>query len=103
MAVPREKSAAGQRRIPLRADACKVALAERRAERYRRSMRFSRGCLLPSNVRGILLPVLTALAACFSLPASAADSAFVEYPVKPIRILVAASPGTADDFFARTL
>jgi tripartite-type tricarboxylate transporter receptor subunit TctC len=66
-------------------------------------MRFSRGCLLPSSVRGILVPVLTALAACLPLPASAADSAFVEYPVKPIRILVAASPGTADDFFARTL
>jgi tripartite-type tricarboxylate transporter receptor subunit TctC len=29
--------------------------------------------------------------------------AFADYPVKPIRIIVASSPGAADDFFARSL
>ena len=29
--------------------------------------------------------------------------AFADYPVKPIRIIVASSPGAADDFFARAL
>lgn len=29
--------------------------------------------------------------------------AFADYPVKPIRIVVASSPGTADDYFARAL
>ncbi|MEK6591723.1 MAG: tripartite tricarboxylate transporter substrate-binding protein [Pseudomonadota bacterium] len=29
--------------------------------------------------------------------------AHADYPIKPIRIIVAASPGTADDFFARSL
>lgn len=36
---------------------------------------------------------------CAANPASV----FVEYPVRPIRIVVASSPGTADDFFARAL
>ena len=31
------------------------------------------------------------------------DAALVDFPVKPIRIIVAASPGAADDFFARVL
>ncbi|MDH3286289.1 MAG: tripartite tricarboxylate transporter substrate-binding protein [Betaproteobacteria bacterium] len=31
------------------------------------------------------------------------SSAFVDFPVRPIRIVVASSPGTADDFFARSL
>jgi len=35
--------------------------------------------------------------------AAAPGSAFADYPVKPIRIIVASSPGTADDFFARAL
>jgi tripartite-type tricarboxylate transporter receptor subunit TctC len=42
--------------------------------------------------------VFSAAAAAF-----AESSAQVVYPVKPIRIVVPASPGTADDFFARTL
>jgi len=33
----------------------------------------------------------------------AATSPIAEYPVRPIRIIVASSPGTADDFFARVL
>ena len=37
-------------------------------------------------------------------PAPAQPSAtFADYPVKPIRIIVASSPGTASDFFARSL
>ena len=36
---------------------------------------------------------------CIATPAPAPDS----YPVKTIRIIVAASPGSADDFFARVL
>jgi tripartite-type tricarboxylate transporter receptor subunit TctC len=31
------------------------------------------------------------------------STAFADYPVRPIRIVVASSPGTADDFFARSL
>ncbi len=31
------------------------------------------------------------------------SAAFADYPVKPIRIIVASSPGAADDFFARSL
>lgn len=31
------------------------------------------------------------------------SAALAAYPVKPIRIIVASSPGTADDFFARSL
>jgi tripartite-type tricarboxylate transporter receptor subunit TctC len=37
-------------------------------------------------------------------PATANNgSPLVDYPVRPIRIVVASSPGTADDFFARSL
>jgi tripartite-type tricarboxylate transporter receptor subunit TctC len=42
--------------------------------------------------------------AAFAAPSVAMPSAaHPDYPVKPIRIIVATSPGTADDFFARTL
>ena len=40
-----------------------------------------------------------AAAPCMANPSSALG----EYPVRPIRIVVASSPGTADDFFARSL
>jgi len=35
--------------------------------------------------------------------AAAKPAALADYPVRPIRIVVASSPGTADDFFARAL
>ncbi len=53
-----------------------------------------------------------ALIAAWCLPAMASGAApsvanstppFADYPVRPIRIVVASSPGTADDFFARVL
>ena len=48
------------------------------------------------------LCVLAGLPVAAPGPASAAGP-FPDYPIRPIRIIVAASPGTADDFFARTL
>ncbi len=42
--------------------------------------------------------LLAASAACI-----AQQSASLDYPVKPIRIIVASSPGTASDFFARAI
>ena len=56
-----------------------------------------------SRERLILAAVQTALAVCVAAPACADSQAFAEYPVKTIRVVVAASPGTADDFFARAL
>ena len=59
--------------------------------------------ILPS-IRALRLAIGTAAAcvlasACFArTPASLA-----EYPIKNIRMIVAASPSTADDFFARVL
>lgn len=78
-----------------------MVLAERRRERYRRSVGFVFR-LLRSIVRGIPIFALAVLAHA-AAPVAAKGAAFVEYPVKPIRIIVPASPGTADDFFARTL
>lgn len=52
------------------------------------------------------LPVATCASAMFLgvVPSMAQQSAaLAAYPVKPIRIIVASSPGTADDFFARSL
>src|SRR5688500_1740240 len=40
----------------------------------------------------------------WALPCAAQKSvSLVDYPVKPIRIIVASSPGTASDFFARSI
>lgn len=49
--------------------------------------------------------VLCAALLCGSAAPAAANpsSLQAEFPVKPIRIFVASSPGTADDFFARVL
>ena len=61
--------------------------------------------LLRSIAAGALRIALCAPAA-FLHPGSATannGSAFADYPVRPIRIVVASSPGTADDFFARAL
>ena len=59
---------------------------------------------------GLLAAAVAVLAGCIveALPwaascAAAPPTAFAEYPVRPIRIIVASSPGTADDFFARAL
>ncbi len=54
---------------------------------------------------GVLRAALCALAAWLTaVPCIAQQSkALAVYPVKPIRIIVASSPGAADDFFARTL
>jgi len=45
------------------------------------------------------LAVLAGAAPCFAQQ----PEAFADYPVKPIRIIVASSPGTASDIFARSL
>ncbi len=54
---------------------------------------------------GALRAVLCAPAVFLVGAPSAAmqSSTFADYPVRPIRIVVASSPGTADDFFARAL
>lgn len=54
---------------------------------------------------GAMCGALFAPAAVLGAALSVANpsSAFGEYPVRPIRIVVASSPGTADDFFARSL
>jgi tripartite-type tricarboxylate transporter receptor subunit TctC len=68
-------------------------------------MGIGNGGVLRSLVRRGLPAAVFALTACFAVAACGADPASPspDYPVKPIRIVVAASPGTADDFFARTL
>ncbi len=50
-----------------------------------------------------LAAALGAFGVCVAAPERAVPEAFIEYPVKSIRIVVAASPGTADDLFARAL
>ena len=49
--------------------------------------------------------VLAALAALGAAAPCAANqsAALAEYPTRAIRIIVASSPGTADDFFARSV
>jgi tripartite-type tricarboxylate transporter receptor subunit TctC len=53
----------------------------------------------------ILLRVAVGFAALCAAAAGRAERApvLVDYPVKPIRIIVASSPGTASDFFARSV
>jgi tripartite-type tricarboxylate transporter receptor subunit TctC len=52
---------------------------------------------------GVLRAALCA-AVAFAGPCGAKPSAaLADFPVKPIRIIVASSPGAADDFFARSL
>src|SRR5262245_57480802 len=41
--------------------------------------------------------------AAMLLDAAPTEAQQVEFPIRPIRIIVAASPGSADDFFARSL
>jgi len=57
--------------------------------------------LSTSALRGALCASAVFLGA--SPRAANPASALADYPVKPIRIVVASSPGTADDFFARAL
>lgn len=66
--------------------------------------RVDSGLLWSLAGRGLPAAVF-ALTACHAAASSAAYPAALapDYPLKPIRIVVAASPGTADDFFARTL
>ena len=49
--------------------------------------------------RALLLCAALAAATCFAVPNENAP----DFPVKPIRIIVASSPGTASDIFARSL
>lgn len=60
-------------------------------------------CVLPARrPSGTVLCAAAALS--WAAPCAASESAtFPAYPVKPIRIIVASSAGTADDFFARVL
>lgn len=44
-----------------------------------------------------------ALTLCALWPVSGHTQEFAEYPVRPIRVIVAASTGSADEFFARSL
>ena len=55
------------------------------------------GSILPAGL--VAIAAITAAAPCSARSAESSTA----YPLKPIRIVVAASPGTADDFFARTL
>lgn len=48
---------------------------------------------------GVALPVFLVAGVC----AAAHPAVPADFPVKPIRIIVASSPGAADDFFARAL
>ena len=77
-------------------------LAERQRARYGGPMRHIQASDLRSRISGILAAAAMAFDVC-AAPPSARPEANVDYPVKPIRIVVAASPGTADDFFARVL
>jgi tripartite-type tricarboxylate transporter receptor subunit TctC len=65
-------------------------------------VRFVRRLLRPI-VRGISISALAVLTAHAAAPVGTKGTAFTAYPLKPIRIIVAAPPGSADDFFARTL
>jgi tripartite-type tricarboxylate transporter receptor subunit TctC len=56
-----------------------------------------------ATARAILAGVLSIGVLCVAATARAEGIAQADYPVKTIRIVVAGSPGTADDFFARTL
>lgn len=60
----------------------------------------SRGILSGAVCAALFLPAAVPGAASSVANPS---SPFADYPVRPIRILVASSPGTADDFFARAL
>ena len=57
------------------------------------------------TMAGALRVAMCAPAVFLAAAPSAANpaSAFADYPVRSIRIVVASSPGTADDFFARAL
>lgn len=50
-----------------------------------------------------VLLYLVFLVCAVTQAAANGSPAFADFPVKPIRIFVASSPGTADDFFARIL
>jgi len=55
-------------------------------------------------IRVALLQMVLCAPLLVATPAVADQNpAFPDYPVRPIRIYVASSPGTADDFFARAL
>src|SRR4029450_7866022 len=58
-----------------------------------RALRFTLGALM------ILLVALAGAVPCIAQP----STALAAYPVRPIRIIVAASPGTASDLFARSI
>jgi tripartite-type tricarboxylate transporter receptor subunit TctC len=57
------------------------------------------------NLSGWLRPSVRAVLLCIAASSCGAGPVppAVDYPVKPIRIIVASSPGTASDFFARSL
>jgi tripartite-type tricarboxylate transporter receptor subunit TctC len=60
--------------------------------------------LRPTVTRVLRAAVCAPAALLWAAPCAAAPgSAFPDYPVKAIRIIVASSPGTADDFFARAI
>jgi len=59
--------------------------------------------ILRFRMAGVLRVALGA-AAAWLVPCLAQEpAAFTTYPVKPIRVITASSPGAAEDFFARTL
>jgi len=63
-----------------------------------------RDSLIRFTSRGALQVALGAVALLGATPGSPQQPAvFTVYPVKPIRIVTASSPGTAEDFFARAL
>jgi tripartite-type tricarboxylate transporter receptor subunit TctC len=58
----------------------------------------------PAKPGGLPLTLGGATAFLIAAPGAAKQSPeLAEYPVRPIHIVVASSPGTADDFFARAL
>jgi tripartite-type tricarboxylate transporter receptor subunit TctC len=55
--------------------------------------------MIASRLPGVICALLAGAPVCIAQP----SPALVDYPVKAIRIVVASSPGTASDLFARSL
>src|SRR5688572_12957915 len=68
-----------------------------------RSSMAESGLLRSMMSRALRVVMFALLTLAGAVPWAATAATTDEYPLKPIRIIVAAAPGTADDFFARVL